>query len=349
VAADAVISGFQDGTPRLRQEGTMGTRHPHTTWATSHRWHLLPLIAVVFPLIAWFVLAGAPAVSEGEGVGGLLPDSETAPPPGAQDPRRVPANGFPGCSGGSVLVGPPPEPVGTLVDLPPADYRYVPVFRDDVGDVRIASLLQSILEGRLGEPPGESLDGCGPAAAEFAIYLAGRTLGEAGNLLGARAAWHALLAMPPADRVWRSTWAAFMIGRSYQDDDPAEAIRWFRRTRELAAEGFADSLGLANSSLGWEAYAELDLDNHPRAIRLYLEHKAAGDPTSESSLGFASRRALDAPMETLVEYARDPVMRPVITDSAESLIYGYPLEYARPTRDRWRQALVLADAAPARR
>jgi hypothetical protein len=39
----------------------------------------------------------------------------------------------------------------------------------------------------------------------------------------------------------------------------------------------------------------------------------------------------------------------VITDSAESLIYGYPLEYARPTRDRWRQALVLADAAPARR
>jgi hypothetical protein len=54
-------------------------------------------------------------------------------------------------------------------------------------------------------------------------------------------------------------------------------------------------------------------------------------------------------MEMLVEYARDPVMRPVITDSAESLIDNYPLEYAKPTRDRWRLALVLADAAQGQR
>ena len=321
----------------------MGTEHPHTTWGTSHRWHLLPLIAVVFPLIAWCVLVGAPAISEGERIGAPLPDSETAPLTGAQDPRRVPATGLMGrviWSGGL-----PPGPVGTLVDLPPADYRYVPLLRDDASDVRIARLLWSIVEGRCGEPLGEELDGCGPAAAEFAIYLAGRSLAESRNLPGARATWHALLAMPPADRVWRSTWAAFKIGRSYQYDDPEEAIRWFRRTRELAAEGFADSLGLANSSIGWEACAELDLHHHPRAIRLYLEHMAAGDPTSVESLGFASRWALRVPMETLVEYARDPVMRPVITDSAESLIDNYPLEYAKPTRDRWRLALVLADAA----
>ena len=239
--------------------------------------------------------------------------------------------------------------MGTLVNLAPADYRYVPLLRDDASDVRIARLLWSIVEGRFGEPLGDELVGCGPAAAEFTIYLAGRSLAESRNLPGARATWHALLAMPPADRVWRSTWAAFKIGRSYQDDDPAEAIRWFRLTRELAAEGFADSLGLANSSIGWEACAELDLHHHPRAIRMYLEHKAAGDPTSIESLGFASRRALRVPMETLVEYARDPVMRPVITDSAESLIYSYPLEYAKPTRDRWRLALVLADAAQGQR
>ena len=325
----------------------MGTEHPHTTWGTSHRWHLLPLIAVVFPLIAWCVLVGAPAISEGERIGAPLPDSETAPLTGAQDPRRVPATGLMGRVIWSD--GLPPRPVGTLVDLPPADYRYVPLLRDDASDVRIARLLWSIVEGRCGEPLGEELDGCGPAAAEFAIYLAGRSLAESRNLPGARATWHALLAMPPADRVWRSTWAAFMIGRSCQYDDPAEAIRWFRRTRELAAEGFADSLGLANSSIGWEACAELDLHHHPRAIRLYLEHMAAGDPTSVESLGFASRWALRVPMETLVEYARDPVMRPVITDSAESLIDNYPLEYAKPTRDRWRLALVLADAAQGQR
>ena len=320
----------------------MGTEHPHTTWGTSHRWHLLPLIAVVFPLIAWCVLVGAPAISEGEHIGVPLPNSETAPLPSTQDPRRVPATGF---WGQLLLESLPPGPVGTLVNLAPADYRYVPLLRDDASDVRIARLLWSIVEGRFGEPLGDELVGCGPAAAEFTIYLAGRSLAESRNLPGARATWHALLAMPPADRVWRSTWAAFKIGRSYQDDDPAEAIRWFRLTRELAAEGFADSLGLANSSIGWEACAELDLHHHPRAIRLYLEHKAAGDPTSVESLGFASRRALRVPMETLVEYARDPVMRPVITDSAESLIYSYPLEYAKPTRDRWRLALVLADAA----
>ena len=320
----------------------MGTEHPHTTWGSSHRWHLLPLIAVVFPLIAWCVLVGAPAISEGEHIGVPLPNSETAPLPSTQDPRRVPATGF---WGQLLLESLPPGPVGTLVNLAPADYRYVPLLRDDASDVRIARLLWSIVEGRFGEPLGDELVGCGPAAAEFTIYLAGRSLAESRNLPGARATWHALLAMPPADRVWRSTWAAFKIGRSYQDDDPAEAIRWFRLTRELAAEGFADSLGLANSSIGWEACAELDLHHHPRAIRMYLEHKAAGDPTSIESLGFASRRALRVPIETLVEYARDPVMRPVITDSAESLIYNYPLEYAKPTRDRWRLALVLADAA----
>ena len=324
----------------------MGTEHPHTTWGSSHRWHLLPLIAVVFPLVAWCVLVGAPAISEGERIGAPLPDSETVPPPSTQDPRRVPATGF---WGQLLLESLPPGPVGTLVNLAPADYRYVPLLRDDASDVRIARLLWSIVEGRFGEPLGDELVGCGPAAAEFTIYLAGRSLAESRNLPGARATWHALLAMPPADRVWRSTWAAFKIGRSYQDDDPAEAIRWFRLTRELAAEGFADSLGLANSSIGWEACAELDLHHHPRAIRLYLEHKAAGDPTSVESLGFASRRALRVPIETLVEYARDPVMRPVITDSAESLIYSYPLEYAKPTRDRWRLALVLADAAQGQR
>ena len=130
----------------------MGTEHPHRTWGTSHRWHLLPLIAVVFPLIAWFVLVGAPAISEGEHIGVPLLNSETAPLPSTQDPRRVPATGF---WGQLLLESLPPGPVGTLVNLAPADYRYVPLLRDDASDVRIARLLWSIVEGRFGEPLGE--------------------------------------------------------------------------------------------------------------------------------------------------------------------------------------------------
>ena len=44
-----------------------------------------------------------------------------------------------------------------------------------------------------------------------------------------------------------------------------------------ANQGFADSIGLAVSSLGWEARIALRRDDFIRAIDLYLEQAAAGD------------------------------------------------------------------------
>ena len=323
----------------------MGDDHSRAFGCCAGRWSCLPLIAVLFPLAAWawmVMVTPAPRVECACASAGTCDASE----PGVRErPGRVPAIGHRGWP----LVGLPPTPVGLHVKLPPADYRYVPLFRDDISDVRTACLLRAILDGRLGEPISDEPEACGPDAAEFAIYLAGRSLSESGNPSGARAAWRSLLAMPPADRPWRSTWAAFMIGKSYVYEAPAEAIVWFRRTRELAAQGFADSLGLANSSIGWEALAELELGNHPRSLRLYLEHKAAGDPTADGSLDAVSRAALGAPMVRLAQYARDPVMRPVISRHAEELIDLYPREYATSRRDRWRDAMAIADSTPAPR
>lgn len=321
----------------------MGDEHSRAPGHRSRIGDALIVAAVTLPLAAWAWLSPATEPAGAERAGDRAEASDAA----SEEPAtvRVPATGH----RGERLSGLPPTAVGLLVELPPADYRYVPLFRDDAGDVRTACLLRSILDGRIGHAPGDPLEGCGPGAAEFALYLAGRSLSESGNLAAARAVWRSLLALPAADRPWRSTWASFMIGKSYVFEAPAEAIAWFRRTRELAAAGFADSLGLANSSIGWEAYSELELGNHPRSLRLYLEHKAAGDPTSEGSLDSVSRSALEAPLDRLVAYARDPIMRPVITRHAEELVDLYPLDYAISRRDRWREALALADAEAAAR
>lgn len=202
-----------------------------------------------------------------------------------------------------------PPRVGMLVEMAPAAYRYVPVKRDDDSDMRSVHVL-----GSAGMPAAllpASTEGA--EYEEFGIYLAGRRLLESGDADGARSQWEALLGMPPEQRPWRSTWAAFMIGRSYQASDPAEAARWFRRTRDLAAEGYADSLGLAVASIGWEARTELDRGRTARAIALYLEQFVAGDPSAHPSLHVTMRDVVARQDFPLGELARDPVARAVVT------------------------------------
>src|SRR5690606_3498046 len=90
------------------------------------------------------------------------------------------------------------------------------------------------------EPPAafvpEALpDGLPP---EFADYMAGLMAMHAGRVGDARAAWMRLLDRPREQRALRSTWAAYMLGKSFMAEDPAAARKWFARTRTLAAEGY---------------------------------------------------------------------------------------------------------------
>jgi tetratricopeptide (TPR) repeat protein len=148
---------------------------------------------------------------------------------------------------------------------------------------------------------------------EFADYLRGAICHHRGVPDGARAAWQAVLDRPEGERRYRSTWAAFMIGKSWLATDPAKAVEAFRRTRDLAAApGMRDSLGLAATSVGWEARAELNRGRFEAAIALYLQQRAAGDPTAIPSLQRAARATLEAPPDALARVAADASSRSVV-------------------------------------
>ena len=183
--------------------------------------------------------------------------------------------------------------------------------------------------------------------AEFADYLRGAIHFQQDQMKEAREDWLALLARPARERHYRSTWAAFMIGRSLLDESPAEAMPWFHRTRQLVVDGFPDSLGLVVASLGWEAQAFLRSGNYNRAIELYVEQLAAGDPTAPMSLQRAARRALKASVDTLAEAAQHPTTRRVITAYIISL--GGPFEPSPPREmsERWASAVARAGLSSA--
>lgn len=121
------------------------------------------------------------------------------------------------------------------------------------------------------------------ADSEFADYHAGAAapLSEEASVT----AWKKLLARPKEQRHYRSVWAAFMLGkRALNLKQWADAVKSFEECRTLVREGFADSLGLAADSYGWQARAELMAGHHPQAARLYLTQLALGDDSAVVSL-----------------------------------------------------------------
>jgi len=130
--------------------------------------------------------------------------------------------------------------------------------------------------------------------AEFADYFAGAVAREdpKANPEAAAAAWERLLDRPAAERKYKSTWAAFMLGQFWEEQDDDEAVRYFQLARDLAKRGFKDSIGLAAAALGLEARVELRRNHFQRAIQLYLEQYASGDNSAVQSLRFAAQQAI---------------------------------------------------------
>lgn len=157
-----------------------------------------------------------------------------------------------------------------------------------------------------GNPPGD-------LPVEFLDYERGANSYHAGDLDQARAHWKRLLNRPADVRRYRSVWAAYMLGRSYQKTDPKQATVWFTAARKFVAQGFIDSLGLAAASYGWEARAHLDGGQPDRAIELYLLHQKTGDTTAATSLQTAAGLALAADMKQLERCAKSPSARAVVT------------------------------------
>lgn len=149
---------------------------------------------------------------------------------------------------------------------------------------------------------------------EFADYFAGAAaLGQPGESNSCRTAWERLLARPAGERKYKSTWAAFMLGRTLAKSDADKAVEYFKQTRDLARHGFRDSLGLATAALGLEAQIELGRKHFKRALELYLEQYTAGDESAINSLRLTAEQALSEGGDQLAALAAIPNTRAVIT------------------------------------
>lgn len=166
----------------------------------------------------------------------------------------------------------------------------------------------------------------------------------------ARDSWERLLLRPETERRHKSTWAAFMLGRSWEKANPEKAIDYFHQVRDLARHGYRDSLGLAAASLGLEARVCLAQTNYQKAIELYLEQMASGDPTATNSLLAVAERAVNAGPEILGLLAKNAHSRKVITAYLISMPSGHPvysdsrdyLPAGQSMTQRWLQAVETA-------
>ncbi len=176
---------------------------------------------------------------------------------------------------------------------------------------------------------------------EFADYLRGAIAYRQRQIEVARQAWQALLERPAEQRRQRSTWAAYMLGRSYANENPAEAARWYQQTRELAQAGFADRLGLASASLGWEAQLALQQGRYAPALELFRVQLEAGEPAAPISLLLAARHAAaDANPEARLECAKNPTARRLVT----GYLVSASLLKDDPRVPAWLETLKTVDA-----
>jgi tetratricopeptide (TPR) repeat protein len=180
--------------------------------------------------------------------------------------------------------------------------------------------------------------------AEFELYLRGAVAYHAGRLDEARAAWRAVLDLPPDQRRHRTTWAAYMLGRALHVDEPDAAVGWYRRVRDEARAGFTDRIGLAAASLGWEAQVELRGGALERAVALYLEQAATGDPGAVPSLRTVVCNVLSGDAALLNRAARDENLRRVVTAHLLA-VSGRSSDETEPSSaaTRWLAAIESAD------
>jgi len=176
---------------------------------------------------------------------------------------------------------------------------------------------------------------------EFADYDRGAFAFRRGNKHWDEAGkeWLTLLNRPAAERHYRTVWAAFMLGKMAMAKGDPEAVDWFEKTRQYAAQGFSDSLGMAADSYGWEARSEWKSGHPEKAAPLYLNQMALGDESAVASLKVlipdqpqltGTLDEQSAPLTTQEKVAAgDPLLRRVVTahilaDESGDDVFGYP-------------------------
>ena len=181
-------------------------------------------------------------------------------------------------------------------------------------------------------------------ASEFADYHRGALAMERGKMAEARAAWKELLARPAAERHYRSTWAAFMLGAVAED--AAEARRWFAQVRQMTAQGFADRLGLAARSLGREAAVALAAGDANDCARLCLQSVGSGDAEGAGVAWSLAKEIVGDERRLAAAAAQSPLRELVsvfvVAHTADSSNLYDPDERTDVAAVRWLEAIERA-------
>jgi len=144
-------------------------------------------------------------------------------------------------------------------------------------------------------------------------------------LVKAQQRFAAVLALPAEQNAARIVWSTYMLGRiaAYQDNS-AEAVAQFQKTRELVKSGLSDPLGLAVSSLGEEARLHLRPGELKQAVSLYREQMAYGSVGAANSLKQAAR-IISKDSALLDEALSDPLTQRLLFVYLYTQNVGIPL------------------------
>jgi hypothetical protein len=200
------------------------------------------------------------------------------------------------------------------------------------------------------QPPFPSIDIPAGLPGEFADYLEGALAWHNPAVVGKGmvcGAWERLLDRPPQERRFKSTWAAFMLGKAREEKEPDKAVEYFKQVRDLARHGYVDSVGLAAASLGLEARVYLKQKKYDRAIEMYLEQLSTGDPTAGQSLIWTASEVLTNGPAVLRPLAVNPRTQRVLTAFVISRRYSGWLDAESPNSEEGSQPGLKADISRA--
>jgi hypothetical protein len=189
--------------------------------------------------------------------------------------------------------------------------------RDGAAEPERKAILDAHAGARARLRRGEPADVTEGLPKEFGGYFRGSIALRKGDTASALYEWESILSLPSTERHFKSTWAAFMLGKLLLETEPQRAIEYLQQVRTFANLGFADSAGLATASIGWEARLHRLQRDFRRSLELYIEQHSAADESALNSLRFVASDALYE-AKNLSMLATNPLVRRVVTAYAIS-------------------------------
>ncbi|MVV51498.1 hypothetical protein EJA72_25120 [Pseudomonas sp. PB120] len=159
---------------------------------------------------------------------------------------------------------------------------------------------------------------------ELRFYLAGAAAFNTGDHALSAEYFHAVLALPAGERLLRSTWAAYSLGRalfamSAEADAGADlfsqARQAFEQTRQLSIDGFSDPMELGVASLGEEARVARTAGDWDSAIELYATQNLQGSAVGYTSLKLLMNDLAAMPEEQLAGLLKGKPVQQLVTAS----------------------------------